>query len=124
MVSRFGREKRTSDEAQWEHIQEDIRVAQQDRLAQTATKRDLVEAVSAALFAADPMGINFDTNEDEYNAEAETIDIALPRMSGPEDVRAFTHEVFVQWFGAATAGPIERYEAVAEEIWTLWRRPD
>ena len=71
---------------------------------------------------ADPVGINFETNTDEYDAEAETIVIALPRAAGPDDVRALTHEAFVQWFDGETAGPIERYTAVANEIWSLWRR--
>ncbi len=121
VVGWFGSKKRTPDEVQWECIQEEVRVAKQRRLAQTATKRDLVVAISAALFKADPVGINFETNADEYHAEAEIIVIALPKTSGPEDVRALTHEVFVHWFDPELAGPIERYEAVAEEIWSLWR---
>ncbi|WP_200942550.1 hypothetical protein [Knoellia sp. Soil729] len=118
----FGRDKRTPGEGQSERIHDDVRAARQSRLTQTATRRDLVNAISAALFKADPVGINFDTNTDEYDAEAETIVIALPRAAGPEDVRSLTHETFVQWFDAETAGPIERYTAVAHEIWTLWRR--
>lgn len=65
------------------------------------------------------MGINFETNTDEYDAEAETIVIALPKGAGVDDVRALTHEAFVQWFGEATAGSIDRYDAVAHEIWGL-----
>jgi hypothetical protein len=80
------------------------------------------DPLSAALFEADPVGINFETNTDEYDAEAETIVIALRSAAGPEDMKALTHEAFVQWFGAATAGPIERYDPVAKEIWRLWRR--
>lgn len=78
--------------------------------------------MSQILFRADPVGINFDTNTDEYDAEAETIVIGLPRTSGPADVKALAHETFVQWFDAHTAGPIDRYAAVASEIWSLWRR--
>lgn len=118
----FRRAKRTPEEIQWERIQDEVRAAKQDRLAQTATKRDLVEAISAVLLRADPVGINFETNTDEYDPEAETIVIALPRSAGPDDVRALTHECFVQWFGAASAGPIERYAPVSHEIWSLWRR--
>ena len=97
-------------------------VARQKRRAQTASTRDLVEAISAVLFEADPIGINFETNKDEYDAEAESIVIALPSMSGPDDVRAMAHEVFVQWFGTETAGSVERYGVIAERVWTLWRR--
>ncbi|MFT4228241.1 hypothetical protein [Micropruina sp.] len=111
---------RTPDDPQWERIQNELRTAKQDRLAQTATRRDLVEAISVALFEADPIGINFEANTDEYDAEAETIVIALPSTTDAKDVRALTHKVFVQWFDGQTAGPIERYDAVAKEIWKLW----
>jgi len=121
-VGWLNREKRTPEEVQWERIQADVRVAKRRRFAQTASRRDLVEAISAVLFAADPIGINFVTNTDEYDAEAETIVIALPRTSGPKDVRALTHEAFAHWFGAATAGPIEGYDDIAERIWSLWCR--
>lgn len=118
----FRREKRPPEEVPSERIQDEVRAAKRSRLTQTATRRDLVDAISAVLFKADPVGINFDTNTDEYDAEAETIVIALPRAAGPGDVRSLTHGAFVQWFDAETAGPIERYTAVANEIWSLWRR--
>ena len=117
----FRREKRTPEEVEWERTHDQVRVGKQHRLAQTPTQRDLVDAISAALFEADPVGLNFGTNTDEYDAEAETIVIALPRAAGPEHVRALTHETFMQWFGAHTAGPEERYVAVAQDIWSLWR---
>ena len=120
-MSWFRREKRPPEVMEWERVQDQVRVAKQHRLAQTATQRDLVEAISAALFKADPVGLNFATNKDEYDAEAETIVIALPSAAGPEDVKALTHEAFVHWFGTATAGPLERYVAVAPDIWSLWR---
>jgi hypothetical protein len=82
---------------------------------------NLVDAVSQILFRADPAGINFETNTDEYDAEAEAIVIGLPNAHSPEDVKALTHGTFVQWFDAQTAGHIDRYAAVASEIWNLWR---
>jgi hypothetical protein len=121
-VKRFRRDKRTPEEIEWERIQAEVRAASQYRYEQTVTKRDLVEAVSAILFRADPIGINFETNTDEYDAEAETIVIALPKATSPDDVKALTHDAFVQWFDAQTAGPIDRYTPVATEIWSLWRR--
>ncbi|MEQ7010134.1 hypothetical protein ABN028_28540 [Actinopolymorpha sp. B17G11] len=77
---------------QWEHIQAEVRRARQSRFEQTVTQRDLVDSVSQILFRADPVGINFETNTDEYDAEAETIVIGLPNTHGPEDVNALTHE--------------------------------
>jgi hypothetical protein len=118
----FRREKRAPEDVQWERIQAEVRTAKQWRFEQTVTQRDLVDAVSQILVLADPVGINFETNTDEYDAESETIVIGLPNAHGPEDVTALTHETFVQWFGAQIAGPIDRYTAVASEIWNLWRR--
>jgi len=117
----FRGEKRAPDDVQWERIQADVRAAKQSRFEQTVTQRDLVYAVSQILFRADPLGINFETNTDEYDAEAETIVIGLPGAHRPEDVTALTHETFVQWFDEKLAGPIDRYAAVASEIWNLWR---
>jgi hypothetical protein len=118
----FRRAKHRPEEAGWVRIHDEVRRARQSRFEQTVTQRDLVDAVSQILFRADPVGINFETNTDEYDAEAETIVIGLPSTRGPDDVKALTHEAFVHWFGAQTAGPIERYAAVALEIWNLWRR--
>jgi len=80
----------------------------------------LFDEVSAALFRDDPIGINFNTNTDEYDPEVGTI---LPRLKGCEsaaDVTRVVHEEFVRWFDARTAGPISRYESVAATIWQLW----
>ena len=106
----------------WERIQAEVEKAKQSRFEQTVTQRDLVGAVSQVLFLADLAGINFETNTDEYDAEAETIVIGLQNAHSPEDVKALAHETFVQWFDAKTAGPSERYVAVGSEIWSLWRR--
>lgn len=118
----FRQEKRAPEDARRDRIQARVRAARQARFEQAVTQRDLVDAVSQILFRADPAGINFETNTDEYDAEAETIVIGLPDARHPEDVRALTHETFVQWFDAQTAGPIDRYATVASEIWNLWRR--
>ncbi|MFC7488130.1 hypothetical protein ACOCJ7_17795 [Knoellia sp. CPCC 206453] len=98
------------------------RAAKARRREASADKRELVQAVSKAMFRADPVGINFETNTDEYDPEAETLVIALPETKGPEDVMVLTHQCFVEWFDEETAGPPSRYTAVAEEIWDLWQR--
>lgn len=118
----FRRGDRPSEAEQWESIQAEVRRAKEHRYALTVTQRDLVDEVSQVLFQADPVGINFETNTDEYDAEAETIVIALPNAHGPDDVKALAHESFVQWFDEQTAGPVGRYTEVASEIWSLWQR--
>jgi len=83
-------------------------------------REDLVSRVEALLFYEDPIGINFDTNTDEYLAEAQTIVIRLPEATSPDDVQRIVHEEFIRWFDRQLAGPAERYRAVAESIWGLW----
>ncbi len=75
------------------------------------------ELVSDILFTEDPVGINFEENTDEYEPEVCTI---LPRLGScrsADDVTRVVHEEFVKWFDASTAGPTERYNAVAKRIW-------
>lgn len=83
----------------------------------------LFDSVAALLFKHDPIGIAFDNeNIDEYEPEAGTI---LPRLRNCEssaDVLRVTHEEFVRWFDANTAGRVESYGEIASEIWQLWEK--
>jgi hypothetical protein len=81
----------------------------------------LFEDTAAILFRLDPIGINFENNEDEYEPEAGTI---LPRLRScqcVDDVLQVVHEEFVRWFDAGTTGPREHYREIASEIWQLWQ---
>lgn len=118
----FRRTQASQADKDWERTKVEIEAAKRRRFAQTATQRELVTEVSRILFEADPIGINFESNTDEYDAEAETIVIALPRARNADDLRALTHETFVQWFDPETVGPINRYRAVSVEIWKAWQR--
>lgn len=121
-MSWFRRGKRSANQGEWERTSKEIAAAKARRVEATADARELVDAVSQVLFRADPVGINFETNTDEYVAEAETIVIALPEATSPQDVQALAHECFVEWFDPELAGPPIRYRDVAEEIWDLWQR--
>jgi hypothetical protein len=80
----------------------------------------LFDEVSAALFAADPVGINFGENLDEYDPEAGSI---LPRLDGARSadrVQVIVYEEYCRWFGKEDAGAIGRYEEVSAIIWDLW----
>jgi hypothetical protein len=82
----------------------------------------LYDTVTAILFEVDPIGINFETNTDEYEPETRTI---LPRLASCETVdklRAVVHEEFTHWFGPDTAGTPEKYTRVAHEIWAAAER--
>jgi hypothetical protein len=79
--------------------------------------RALFDEISAAQYAADPVGVNFGDNTDEYNPEAGTI---LPRLSeahSADNVQVIVYEEFCRWFGKDEAGNIGRYDEVSEIIW-------
>ena len=82
---------------------------------------ELFDSIAAALFEADPIHINFETNTDEYEPEAETILPRLHTATTVDDVERIVHEEFCRWFDAGMAGPREKYRPVAETIWNLWR---
>lgn len=65
----------------------------------------LFDAISALLFRADPIGINFDENLDEYDPETGTILPRLKTCKSADDVLRVVHEEFVRWFDADNAGP-------------------
>lgn len=80
----------------------------------------LFTAVSDALFQADPIGINFGGNTDEYDPEAGTIIPRLKTANSAQDTQAIIYEEFKNWFGTDTAGNQGQYQAVSVKIWELW----
>lgn len=84
--------------------------------------RSLFDAISKLLFEADPIGINFETNTDEYEPEVGTIIPRLKQAQSEDDVRRIFHEEFCRWFDAETAGPIETYGDIASKVWAEWQR--
>lgn len=66
-----------------------IEKVNKDRAARDQVKkqyRDLFASVSAAMFRHDPIGINFETNTDEYDPEAGTVIPRLNACCSGEDV--------------------------------------
>ena len=90
--------------AEWERARSEIQAAKARRVAQTGESAELVAEVTQILFDADPIGINFETNTDEYTSEAETIVINLPRAPGVVEVQALVYDTFRAWFGPTSAG--------------------
>ena len=82
----------------------------------------LFDEVSAALFAADPVGINSGGNTDEYDPQASTIIPRLSEAHSADNVQVILFEDFIRWFGKESAGDIGRYEEVSEIIWEAWLR--
>ncbi|MDQ1835562.1 hypothetical protein [Massilia scottii] len=84
--------------------------------------RALFDALSKLLFEADPIGINFETNTDEYEPEVGTIIPRLKQAQSEDDVRRIIHEEFCKWFDVETAGPVEAYGGIASKVWAEWLR--
>ncbi len=78
------------------------------------------EAVSKAMFDRDPIGINFETNTDEYDSEAGTVIPRLNNCASVDDVVTVLHEEFTKWF-EASAGAREKYRELAKDIWDLYK---
>lgn len=98
---------------------------EQIRAARAELKKShaaVFDGISAPLFEADPIGINFGSNTDEYDPEVGTILPRLPGANTPADVQAIVHEEFRKWFDAEDVGPVARYESIAQRIWELWRQ--
>ena len=58
---------------QWQDVSKRVTDAAEDRRARLIGRDDEVEWLEAVLFEADPIGINFEDNTNEYRAEAESI---------------------------------------------------
>jgi hypothetical protein len=106
----------------WDKVREKVVRAKEERAARLVGQEDMVAAVEALLFERDPIGINFDTNTDEYRSEAETIVIRLPEAADVQDAARIVYEEFVRWFDPTIAGSPDKYGPIAAEVWTLWTR--
>jgi hypothetical protein len=121
-VPRWPRRKPPPSDAdvRWtEEIAPQIRAAKADRARRLVGQEDLVARLEGLLFEHDPIGINFESNTDEYRAEAETITLRLPEARTEAELLRVIHEEFLRWFGESTAGPVARYEGIASEIWLI-----
>ncbi len=89
--------------------------AEQRKLLSGAYKQ-LFDEVVAILFRYDPIGIDFEENTDEYDAEAGTIIAGLTADMTADGAASVVHEEFVRWFSREDAGPRGKYSSVAVEI--------
>lgn len=82
----------------------------------------LFDDIAALLFRADPIGLDFEDNLDEYEPEARTILPRLKTCRSADEALTVVHQEFVRWFDAGTAGPEDHYKHIASEIWDLWQK--
>jgi hypothetical protein len=115
------RKPRPSDaDVRWtDEIAPQIRAAKAERARRLVGQEDLVAQLERLLFERDPIGINFESNTDEYRPEAETITLRVPEARTEADLLRIVHEEFTRWFGESTAGPVAGYEGIASEIWLI-----
>lgn len=77
----------------------------------------LVDAVSAAIDKADPIGLLAGgAPSDEYAPEIGTIVPRLKTANSADDVQRIIHEEFVRWFGDI-AGRLDAYGEVGVNVW-------
>ena len=111
------------DSSDWDAVSARVRAEKTARQAAVEPYREVADAVSAVLFRRDPVGINFEDNTDEYDAEAEGIVLRLaaaPAIDSVETVEVIVHQEFIRWFDEKTAGPRDRYRDIATEILDVW----
>jgi hypothetical protein len=91
-------------------------IIKRERAALRQRYGTLFDKIAAILFEADPMGINFETNTDEYEPEAETILLRLGQADTADDVARIVHEEFVRWFSVDDAGAAEAWRACSQRM--------
>jgi hypothetical protein len=84
-----------------------------------AAPERLTSIVEGILFEEDPIGINAETNVDEYRPEAQLIVEGFVRVHSEEELLAAIHRIFLHMFDESSAGPLERYESIARRVWDL-----
>ena len=71
----------SNPEEEWQRISTEVKASRDARLAALQGEEALVQDLTATLFHLDPIGLNFETNPDEYEAEAQTIALRRRRPS-------------------------------------------
>ena len=89
-----------------------------DKRALSGKYKKLYYCVSRILFENDIEGINFETNDDEYEPEVETILPRLPETETIEDIQQVLQEEFNRWFGSNRE--LDEFYVAAKEIWAAW----
>ena len=99
-----------------EHVQEQRRLLRQYYTA-------LYDDVSSILFRHDPMGINFETNTDEYEPEVGTILPRLKEANSEDDLTRIIHQEFIRWFnGDNLVGEPAKYKLISGDIWRAYQK--
>ena len=83
---------------------------------------ELFSKLEAIFFTCDPIGINFESNSDEYALEVAGVLKRLPYATSQDDVHTMVYEEFCVCFDVQLAGnkysPV--YAHIAKETWEAW----
>jgi hypothetical protein len=91
-----------------------------ERRALKGEYKELFLAVSAILFRHNTIGLDFETNIDEYDPEVSPLLARLKTCHSAADVQTAAHEVFIMMFDAQIAGPRDLYAGIGADVWALW----
>jgi|GEM_PF-1937288 len=83
--------------------------------------RSIEQSVADLLLWHDPMGIDYGCNADEYAPEVPDILERLPQCQSVEDVQKMLYEVIGRWFHAYYTHPMECFEPLAIDLWSLFQ---
>jgi hypothetical protein len=108
------------DDDEWQAMAAAIRASKADCAGRLVGYQAVVDSFERLLFDRDPMGLNFETNKDEYRPEAETIALRFLEGYLPDDPVTVVYEEFKRWFGEGTCGSRDTYERVGVELWSIW----
>jgi hypothetical protein len=100
-------------------LSETIADQQERRKLVKAQYAELSAAVTDLFFRVDPMGINFESNADEYEPEVGTVLPRLESAGSVGDVERILREEFSRWFGDSFDG--QSSDRLAPELWSLWQ---
>jgi PAS domain-containing protein len=97
----------------------DLKAQRIERKAAKARYRRLFDSANQLFFEVDPIGINFEDNTDEYEAEVATVLPRLESATGEGDVRRIIREELDRWFSPED-GIDERIDVLAARLWPVW----
>lgn len=81
----------------------------------------MFERMSALFCRFDPVGLNYETNTDEYEPEVGTILPRLAACGSAEEMHHVVYEEFCHWFSPEVAGSPDQYQALSVALWALWQ---
>jgi len=83
--------------------------------------RDQYDQLEKLFFDHDPIGIGF--VPDEYDPEVELLLPAIERVTTVDELTDRMHVIFQQMFSIEIAGPRQKYEPIARDLWALVKGP-